>query len=393
MCIKKAPLKNDKDVSIINDSKIFLDWIGNKRINFLIGSGTSASLIPTLSVLENRTSLTALLESDLEQRNKNILMLFYYYHWVNKASKNNLKKDPIKFDQLLTTYRIFLESIIEFADKQRLTHPKRINIFTTNYDPFFELAFDEVIRKKSFCFMNDGGRGFSKRYFSIKNFYLIVSHSGYFDNYKTEIPTINLFKVHGSVTWDAENNLIRIVDETDPKTILEISNRLSVFDDRTYQSIHSIFFDREIKEKDLVQYVNEELNGLLLDEIKVKQCLDGLKSLPIILPSDWKFGQTVLEQNYYQLLRALSYELEAKQSVLITLGFSFSDPHINEIIQRSSLNPELLPIIVTYKSQDRERIKEKFSDIKSINYLPSNEADVRGDMDYLTSLFKGGKLE
>ena len=59
-------------------------------------------------------------------------------------------------------------------------------------------------------YFNDGSRGFLNRYISTENFNLNISHSAMSDNFQRSIPTINLLKIHGSITWDLEENSKRI---------------------------------------------------------------------------------------------------------------------------------------------------------------------------------------
>lgn len=111
-------------------------------------------------------------------------------------------------------------------------------------------------------------------------------------------------------------------------------------------------------------------------------------------PTKEKFKETVFQQNYYQMLRMLSFELEKKNSVLIVFGFSFADEHIKEIVKRSLINPYLKMYVICYDEASKEKIEEMFQDIQtnSIEYLPysfkeDNQGEVcHGDFKYLNYL-------
>ena len=98
-------------------------------------------------------------------------------------------------------YKRFISAITHFLQTEGSERPKRVNIFTTNYDLMFEWTLDKYIQDNSLIYFNDGARGVFCRYIDSKNYNLNVSHSGYYDRYIREIPTINLFKMHGSVSW------------------------------------------------------------------------------------------------------------------------------------------------------------------------------------------------
>lgn len=88
-----------------------------------------------------------------------------------------------------------------FLQREGYQKSRRINIFTTNYDLFFEKAADELTGKVEFYF-NDGSSGNITKKLSMKNYHKKILHTGIFDNFDREIPIINLFKIHGSVSWN-----------------------------------------------------------------------------------------------------------------------------------------------------------------------------------------------
>ncbi len=381
--------------------KKFAEVISGKRLNFFIGAGTSSSIIPTLSILDNAMNFVELLESPfLQENNLKKLIIYYYCNWVNAGRFNEISKQK-KYQSTVNQYVTFLTTLVDFLSTEPTDKPRRINLFTTNFDPMFELAFDEILKSnKVDCFFCDGGVGFVNRHFSIKNFYLNISHSGYFDHFKREIPTINLLKLHGSVTWKDSNGMIEF-NPTDSAHVMDtIDNVRSLFGkeniDRISELLRNNIYETNDKTK-LIQEINKELDKLPINEKDLNDGLDLVKKLPIINPMDWKFMQTVFEQNYFQLIRALSYELESPDSVLISIGSSFSDTHINEIIKRSMNNPKLLPIFICYNKESLKKLKIDFPE-SQCRFFPSYDTfkndkkffndppKVNGDLAYLTRM-------
>ena len=74
----------------------------------------------------------------------------------------------------------------------------------------------------------------------------------------------------------------------------------------------------------------------------MKKFIDEYENLLIINPTKEKFRSSVLNRNYYELLRIYSTELEKENTVLFVMGFSFSDEHIREVtIRAANSNPTL----------------------------------------------------
>lgn len=157
---------------------------------------------------------------------------------------------------------------------------------------------------------------------------------GYYNNYKKEVSTINLLKMHGSVNWSKSENQIRVSYENDLKHIKVIPNLDST--DFVTQLVS------EIKNKNDLSSFNNALSKLTSSiETEINDFYEQYKELAIINPNKWKFHETVFEQHYYQIIRNFSYELENPNTVLIVFGFSFADEHIEETFKRSTSNPTL----------------------------------------------------
>ncbi|EAG2525378.1 hypothetical protein B2D10_14845, partial [Listeria monocytogenes] len=237
---------------------------------------------------------------------------------------------------------------------------------TTNYDTFFESVFDNIVLENPLNYFNDGSRGFIDKYINIENYHLNVTHSGVQDNYKKEIPSFNLIKLHGSVSWKDTSQGIKI--EYNKENILVKYEELKIY----IEQIEDIIDTNSTKEEMI-----ESINNLATD-VGEKLLLDfnsDYNDLAIINPTKYKFSQTVFEQHYYQMLRLLSYELERKNTILIVVGFSFADEHIKEIVGRSLSNPFLKVYIICYDLWQRHKIEELFAGFidNKIEILPNIE--------------------
>lgn len=145
-----------------------------------------------------------------------------------------------------------------------------VNIFTTNYDLFSEMALDEL----GFPY-NNGFSGTYKRKFNpiSYNYTYVENMNLHRDVWERVSSFFNLIKLHGSITWVRQDN--------------------------------------EIWERD---YERIEDNATVM-----------------IYPTPLK-DRTTLMTPYSDLFRAMENRIVQKNSVLIVLGYSFSDDHINRVI-------------------------------------------------------------
>lgn len=170
-----------------------------------------------------------------------------------------------------------------------------INIFTTNYDLYNEQALDSL----SFPY-NNGFVGTYKRSFNPASYkYAYVEDMNLSKNIWERVPNFyNLYKLHGSISWVKEDNKIREIDY------------------------------KHISENDTV----------------------------MIYPTPLKDRSTLMTP-YSDLFRAMETALLRKNSVLITLGYSFADDHINRLILNSLAIPTF-KLVVFGKSDAIKRLIE-----------------------------------
>ena len=163
-----------------------------------------------------------------------------------------------------------------------------INIFTTNYDLYNEQALDLL----SFPY-NNGFVGTYKRSFNPASYkYAYVEDMNLSKHIWERVPNFyNLYKLHGSISWVKDSTKIREIDYN------------------------------HISEDDTV----------------------------MIYPTPLKDRSTLMTP-YSDLFRAMETALLRKNSVLITLGYSFADDHINRLILNSLAIPTFK--LITFGKSD-----------------------------------------
>lgn len=387
------------------DKNGFLDEISGKCLNFLIGSGASAGVVPTIWISSISKSFEQLLTSDdYSEEQKNVLYYLWFNLWI---SKTKVFSSTDKSDAVVNEYLKFVDSLVRIINNEGFDKHKRANIFTTNYDSLFELAFDIHSKKNRLTYFNDGSRGFITKFVSTEDFYINVNHSGVSDNFQRSIPTINLIKLHGSITWIKNDNRIEMSLNNKTYEMLclkakEIDSELKTLSERNarYKSLADFFslenleksiLENELTEIKLQKFLNS-INRIFGEKFKEFKC--DFNKLPIVNPTKRKFSETVFEQHYYQMLRLLSYELERKNCVLLVFGFSFADEHILEIVRRSLVNPFLKIYVVAYNEKSMVDIKEALGHEARIEFLPNfNDLEtgscLKGDFAFFNSLFRG----
>lgn len=385
------------------DSDQFLKDIQGKNVNFLIGAGASFGVVPTLWMKSINKSFEDLLTSkDFDENQKKVLYFIWFELWIRKTK-------IIDFDLNNEThkqYERFIQNLINYLNNEGFDRPKRVNIFTSNYDTLFENTFDSLSKKNRLTYFNDGSRGFFKKYISTENYHLKISHSGMSDSFQREIPTINLLKIHGSVTWSNVNNEIEVNLENEVYNELcdlsdKIKEAIDYYNNTTWDPDEELLDPNNYEESILFGTLEELQFSTELTTIfeKFSDLIDSFyekyRNFPVVNPTKEKFSDTVFQQHYYQLLRMLSFELEKQDSVLVVFGFSFADEHILEIVRRSIVNPKLKIYVIAYNKGAKEQIKNKLGDLGGniIDYLPSalspDGKEVLGNFNYLNSLFDG----
>lgn len=286
----------------------------SSHINFLLGSGASMPAIGAAGSIETELDVLAELDPD------GFVIKKHDFLSAIQASTNDLI-DGTESPQnvvTLTNYRRFLEFVSHVLNERKTDLlPKQVTIFTTNYDLFVERASEDMVDLR----LNDG---FTRNpvvhasyTFQPEHYFDITFKTGTLFRYRFPIPTVNLIKLHGSVSWEFSDELLGYNVEK-----------------RALPQENSDAFSQEVQK--------------------------FLDSFSLVLPGQQKFQQTLLTRVYYDLLRIFANTLEVENTTLFCFGFSFDDEHIFDIVARALKNPTLLVLIVSYDKASGVAYEEKF---------------------------------
>lgn len=347
--------KNQSIESIKKIQKAFLKVLDNKNLSFLLGSGCSSYKIegqeigiPTMAPMaqefyglsnfeKNKEWLLSKLKIDVEDKNfeKNLeaflsvlhSLSFYHSKINNKADEeaqkinqviNEADEEARKINQVIKEARNFIlekclneENIKNKRDNELLEVYKtfykklltrnstlpRLNIFTTNYDLYSERAMDSL----GIHYANGFTGGISK-YFNPTIFNYALAEKMDLSQSKWNVIDnfFYLYKIHGSVNWvenDDEGKLFKIQEIQDPT-------------------------------------------------------FDILENKPTVMihPTPLKYNAS-LGSPYSDLFREFQKKLMQNNNILVTIGYSFSDEHINNLIFQAFTIPSFRLIIIGSEKQ------------------------------------------
>ena len=310
--------------------------ITSVNLSFLVGSGCSVGAIALMkTIFEGAKEEIKKIAVDGKNPEKNTELyqktigdylesddIEGYLNWVNKA-KSVYQSDD--FERLITAEKKVKEKLIEAISidyeeespkdilslyrkfyekvfKNRLKNIEPIDIFTTNYDLFNEVALEEMG-----VLYTNGFRGSVNREFDINSYcYRIVDEE---NKYKEKWSPIRkyarLYKLHGSIDW-------------------------------------------QFKDK----------NKIHQKGIGVNTKVDAV----VIYPTLDKHYQTQ-QSPYSELFREFSIKLQKPNTTLIVIGYGFPDQHINNIISQS-LNQENFNLIIL-SDKNEKNIEEFYTQNKN----------------------------
>ncbi len=297
------------------------------HLSFLLGSGASCPAIPTAGPIEvELAKLDG--EGKKAEADKKLVDLLRTFDKPTSQLLSGKMDEDVK--GTLENYVAFLKALDGLLEARRSTLlPKQTTVFSINYDLFMEKASEECTT----IILNDG---FDRSpvlsgafQFRTERFFDSTHHSGHAYGYTSEVPTINLLKMHGSLTWkkDAASILYGLFDFT----------ALPAADN---SGAHESF----------------------------------LSAVNVVVPGATKFRQTTLERTYYDLLRIFSNQMESRNSILFTFGFSFVDDHLVDILTRALRNPTLQLFACCYSEKDVAFVTEKFANFNNVTALFGKKA-------------------
>ena len=349
------------------DSDIIFKIIESSHFNFLIGSGASKNYLSTLynieQLLASLENESAVSHQEVWYKVLNVSIKHWYY---TKCIKGNLKlidknfnnEEQVAFDETNDNYSNFLQALNVLLLKRRnKLLPKEVNIFTTNIDIFLDYNLDRLGLE-----FNDGFSGKFYQTFNTSNYQKSYYTNSSQYSVSAELPLFNLFKLHGSLTWDktSETEIRYNADLEVLRSLNKIeipSNYLIPLSENNVSKTFS-----EIKKQ----------AESIASEFGDHSALDGFsaeyENLIMINPTKEKFENTTLRLEYYEQMRMFSNILERENSVLFVTGFSFADEHIRQITYRAlNSNPTLLVIIFNFSENGKLRVEKMFEPLKYKN--------------------------
>ena len=191
----------------------------------------------------------------------------------------------------------------------------KANIFTLNYDMLFEMTAEKLG-----IFVNNGFTGFHERAF-YPSAYQVDYHIKNAEGAKRINKSINLYKVHGSLSWYEDMN----------KPPYGIGERQVI-------------------------------------PVEGKIAYDSIKEGTIIYPIQSKKKHS-LDLPYSEMLRQFVEALNRHNSVLIVAGYSFLDEHVNDIIANAIANPDFNILIFCFEDDPQNNksnfLRQLFVDAKN----------------------------
>lgn len=317
-------LLKDKDekVAIEEIQKELLQVFDVQNLSFLFGAGCSSHLvegtevgIPVMAPMavefygklsdEHKTYLSSSIKIDIEDDlykynlEKFLEVLFSYKYLMECRNDTGELK---KIISLIETTKVFIFNkcvcshgeVIKIYEQfyrklvYRDTNLAKTNIFTANYDLFNERALDQL----GIIFSN-GFSGVIERYFNPAVFNYAFAEQMDLSNNKWNVIDnfIYLYKLHGSISW---------------------------FEDESSKRLF------KIKELQVPTFTDK---NVMIYPTPVKQ--------------NASFGSP-----YSDLFREFQKKLMLNNNILITVGYSFSDEHINNLIYQALTIPAFRLIII-----------------------------------------------
>lgn len=335
--ISSATSENDK-LKKIQDS--FNKILDGKNLSFLLGSGCSSLIIkqdadyiqvgiPTMVYLareffsshlseKNKKWLAEKMQLNVEDEKFSMNIEFflgvlhsYKFFLDNISDSKDISSKRVRINNIISDVKDYITKTILNEDNKDKDKPlqqlyekfyrkllyrnlnlPKANIFTTNYDLYSETALDRL----GIHYVNGFSGGIHK-YFNPTIFNYALSEKMDLSQSKWNVIDnfFYLYKIHGSVNW--------IIDEGSSK----------------------LFRIREIQD---VSY----------DNLKAKE---NIMIHPTPLKHNASFGSP-----YSDLFREFQKKLMRNNNILITLGYSFSDEHINSLIYQAFTIPSFRLIIL-----------------------------------------------
>ncbi|MFV0174356.1 SIR2 family protein [Empedobacter falsenii] len=292
------------------------------EITHYFGEGAHPSYEDLFNCLQADRYLKEMKKEDVSSLNASMVKM---QKWLfeqcdtNKTSIHSIYSS----DSKLQKNRYHYHEVLVKKLLQRPVHLRRANLFTTNYDMAFDYALDNLGVHYINGFMGVHNRCFRPEVYDYDLYYPGQSAIG--KVHRAE-KVLRYYKMHGSLSWVS----------TPPN----VSNTYGI---------------KEIPLND--NFPIDENN-----EIMIYPCVSK-KSFTLDLP-------------YSELFRQFSQAINQPQSVLICVGYSFYDEHINDIIKQALSIPSFTLIIANFaQTADPESEIEKFKALGDRRIIILDQAD------------------
>lgn len=328
-------------------------YIQSANINFLYGSGLSR---PFLAVLGNIEKWLTELHEERQKNGKkvkyDIVEASILKQYFESVMLPNINPSGPDYEITRAEYQRFLQTWNELINKRnnRLVG-KQVNLFTTNVDLLMERAALNFGVE-----LNDGFQGSIEQVYDAGNFQKTVSKTSLHFQNVSDIPVLNLIKIHGSINWREENNSIK--NDIGLPTVNAVKAALDTIDAANFISTTKKDTEGNFVEKTLVEMVSEAEGKQLANSDVFKTFFEEYHKLIMINPTKRKFKKSVIDHHFYELMRQYSNNLEKENTILFSAGFSFADEHIADITRRAAnTNPTLHIVIFAFSDDDGDTIK------------------------------------
>ncbi|MDD2818116.1 MAG: SIR2 family protein [Candidatus Nanopelagicales bacterium] len=357
------------------------------HLNFLIGAGTPSAYFGVLGNIED--ALSQLAESTADEGVKAIVRASIQAHFFDSVLAPNLEviERDASTEEVLTSYAKFLQTLNRILLKRHSSIlAKQVNVFTTNVDMVFEVAFEQMGIDFS-----DGFSGKIRPRFDLGDFSTIRFRLASRFEQRSEVPVFNLVKMHGSAGWLQEERSagkVEIIFDHGLSLVTETKAALNA-------ARADLITIASRDDLDTDALIAKSPPGAV--PATVTSFSESYAKLGIVNPDKQKFATTVLNETYYELIRRFANELEKENSALFVHGFSFRDEHLRDVAVRAARsNPTLQVIVFCYSRGDLANYQKLIpdTDIKNGNIQfvlppePGEDEDERvATLDVVTSAY------
>ncbi|WP_051302828.1 SIR2 family protein [Salibacterium aidingense] len=358
---------NLKEMSFADQAKEVSNFLkhqcNSENLNFLIGSGASLPAVSLMSWTFDGIKQKEEIEPYLGKY-KDSNDIENYLNWLNnaiafygeeyeEAYPYQLAFNTTKDELLKTIPRSYigemdaskgpvLDTLENYKDFYRNVFSQRefknktpLNVFTTNYDLFNEVAMENLGIHYSNGFKGSVNRVFDPYEYRLR---LVDDENRYKEKWSTLRRYIKLHKIHGSVDWE----------------------------------------------------YNDELNSIVQQKPDFKDNTENI----MIYPTIHKHLESQ-QSPYSELIREFTTNLQKPNSTLIVIGYGFPDDHINQLISQSLNNEDFTLIVLGNVCEEKAKVFVEENDDRMNFHFIGGSFSAQNDGHHFANVIKylGGERE